>query len=82
MVFLSFFDERRDEGFQRGADVDDQIGFGDGLYVAGFALITVRRALFDEQDGFADAVHDLCDQGVQRLDGGDDLRRGKGMAGG
>ena len=81
VLFGAFFEQRRHESFKFVADVEDEVGFGDVFRIRRFHLVAVRRALFDEQFGFADTVHHLRDQRVQRLDGGDDFRRGVGMAG-
>ena len=78
--FFAFLQKRRQEGFQFVADVDDDIRLGDAFRIRRFHLITMRRALLDEQFRFADAVHHLRHQRMQRLDGGDDFRRGKSLA--
>ena len=81
VFFFAFFQKRRHEGFEFVADVHDDIRFGDAFRIRRFHLVAMRRALFDEQFGFADAIHHLRHQRMQRLDGGDDFRRGEGLAG-
>ena len=81
VFFFAFFQKRRHEGFEFVADVHDDIRFCDAFRIRRFHLVAMRRALFDEQFGFADAIHHLRHQRMQRLDGGDDFRRGEGLAG-